>query len=90
MPAQRGNLVGMQQVGALASAWCLPQFQPPSTSSGLISKPESIADISPKTPLAPCCAVPFAFSSFPAAPLWQHHSKPSQGPDLFAVEVVLA
>lgn len=86
MTAQRGNLVGMQQVGALADT----SIPAPSTSSGFDQQTRSIADISPKTPLAPCCAVPFAFSSFPAAPLWQHRSKPSQGPDLFAVEVVLA
>lgn len=54
MTAQRGNLVGMQQVGALAHS----SIPAPSTSSGFDQQTRSIADISPKTQLAPCCAVP--------------------------------
>lgn len=58
---------------------------------GLLSKPESSADISPKTPIAPYCAVPLLSAISRLLLLFDITIPNTLGaPALFAVEVILA
>lgn len=66
-------------------------YSPLAPAQGSISKPGGIADSSPKTPIAPCCAVPLLSAVSWLLPLFGSIVPSTLGaPALFAVEVVLA
>lgn len=83
------NITSVQQGGVLAGG--LQGCSPRLLAQGLLSKPESSADISPKTPIAPYCAVPLLSAISRLLLLFDITIPNTLGaPALFAVEVILA
>lgn len=76
-----------------AAGWCAGWrgCSPQVLAQGLLSKPESSTDISPKTPIAPYCALPLLSAVSRLLLLFDITIPNTLGaPALFAVEVILA